>query len=256
VGLDLVREMHGILMEGVRGQERSPGEFRRVQNWIGPPGCTLGTATFVPPPPREMEGALAELEGYMLSPAGPGGYPPLVRMALVHYQFEAIHPFLDGNGRIGRLLVTMLLCAEGVLPGPLLQLSAYFERNRAAYYQGLLSVSRRGMWEAWISLFLRGVAEEARDAVERANRLMELRAGYQERARTVRAPAAILGLVDELFRSPAVTVGRAAEVMGMTVAAAQKNVDKLVRLGILREVTGRKRGRVYVAEGVVGVVEG
>src|SRR5215469_1592607 len=153
----LIRELHEILMRGAGGEHLTPGEFRRTQNWIGPPGCMLKNATFVPPPVEEMKVALSALERYIHSESN---LPPLVRMALIHYQFEAIHPFLDGNGRIGRLLITLLLCAEGLLPQPLLYLSAFFERHRSEYYRLLLEVSQRGNWLEWITFFLRGVSEQ------------------------------------------------------------------------------------------------
>jgi Fic family protein len=143
----LLREMHAVLMEGVRGAQRDPGEFRRVQNWIGPPGAEIGEATYLPPPPGEISGALGALERYVHEDTG---LPLLVDIALVHYQFEAIHPFLDGNGRIGRLLITLMLIERDLLPEPLLYLSAYFERHRGAYYDHLLAVSQRGAWEDWL----------------------------------------------------------------------------------------------------------
>jgi Fic family protein len=155
VSLRLIREMHERLMQGVRGDSMTPGEFRRSQNWIGPPGCTLLEANFVPPPVDEMKQALSDFEKYLhVSPA----LPPLVRLALIHYQYESIHPFLDGNGRIGRLLITLLLYVEGLLPQPLLYLSAFFERHRQEYYRLLLAVSQSGAWTDWIECFLRGIA--------------------------------------------------------------------------------------------------
>src|SRR5215210_6228035 len=150
----LLQEMHAVLMEGMRGQQRDPGEFRRILNWIGPPGSGLDEATYVPPPPAEIPTALTELERYV---HGDTGLLPLLDIALVHYQFEAIHPFLDGNGRIGRLLITLMLIERDLLPEPLLYLSAYFERHRGAYYDHLLAVSQKGEWEGWLLFFLRGV---------------------------------------------------------------------------------------------------
>lgn len=247
----LMREMHGILLEGVRGQEHTTGEFRRSQNWIGPPGCSLADATFVPPPPSEMCEAIDALETYLHEPST---LPPLVRLAVIHYQFEAIHPFLDGNGRIGRLMITLLLCMEGNLPGPLLYLSAYFERHRSEYYAGLLNVSCDGQWTEWITFFLRGVAEEAMDGVDRATRLLVLRERYREAFHSARSPALLLKLIDELFGAPAMTAARAAEVLRVTPSTAQRNIDKLVRSGILRETTGRKRYRVFLADEIIRVL--
>lgn len=248
----LIREMHGILMDGVRGHNMAPGELRRVQNFIGPQGCAIHEATFIPPPPNELKGALDALERYLHAR---NTLPTLVRLALIHYQFEAIHPFLDGNGRIGRLLITLLLCADGTLPGPLLYLSAYFERHRAAYYAGLLAVSQRGAWEEWVSFFLRGVTEQATDAVHRAIRLTALREDFRRRLQRTRASAHPLALADQLFAHPAMSVPHAARLLGVTHRAAQLNVSKLVAAGIVREVTGRKRNRVYVAEEIVRTVE-
>jgi cell filamentation protein, protein adenylyltransferase len=252
MSLRLIREMHAKLLEGARGQDRTPGEFRRSQNWIGPAECTLSDATFVPPPPHEMLEAMAAFENYLHAPSN---LPPLVRLALIHYQFEAIHPFLDGNGRIGRLLVTLLLCMEDALPGPILYLSAYFERHREAYYAGLLNVSRQGNWGEWIDFFLRGVAEQSLDAVQRGTRLMDLREDFRARLAKRPASAQPLRLADALFAQPALTVSQAARLLDLTPRAAQLNVDKLVAAGILREVTGRKRDRVYVAEEIRNAVE-
>src|SRR5436309_5025335 len=208
VSLRLIREMHERLMHGVRGDTMTPGEFRRSQNWIGPPGCTLADAAFVPPPVAEMTQALRDFEKYLHEPPV---LPPLVRLALIHYQFEAIHPFLDGNGRIGRLLITLLLCAEGLLPQPLLYLSAYFERHRLEYYRLLLAVSQSGGWSEWICFFLRGVAEQSNDAIRRSDRLLQLMQDYRERLQSARTSALLLQLVDRLFMTPATTVARTAE---------------------------------------------
>ncbi len=176
LSLRLIREMHAELMHGVRGEHLTPGEFRRSQNWIGPPGCTLMDAVFVPPPVEEMKASLDAFEKYLHEPTT---LPPLVRFALVHYQFEAIHPFLDGNGRIGRLLTTLLLCREGIFPQPLLYLSAYFETKQQQYYKFLLHVSLKGEWNAWIHYFLLGVSEQSQDSIARTEKLLELWTGYR-----------------------------------------------------------------------------
>lgn len=248
----LIAEMHGILMQGVRGQERTPGEFRSAQNWIGPPGCTLNEATFVPPPPEHLHDCLDQLERYLHEPSE---LPPIIRLALIHYQFEAIHPFVDGNGRIGRLLVTLMLCMEGVLPGPLLYLSAFFERHRAEYYRRLLAVSQAGEWDDWISFFLRGVTEQAVDAVERADRLVALRGRYHAMFHHARSSALLLKLIDALFDLPALTVARARTILGVTSRAAQLNIDKLTTAGVLREVTGQTRNRIWVADAIREITE-
>jgi Fic family protein len=252
VSTRFMRELHEILMRGARGEHLTPGEFRRSQNWIGPPGCLLKEATFVPPPVEEMKEALSALERYIHAEPS---LPPLVRMALIHYQFEAIHPFLDGNGRIGRLLITLLLCADGVLPQPLLYLSAFFERYRSEYYRLLLEVSQLGNWTAWIAFFLRGVAEQSVDALNRAHQLQQLSTQYRDMLRQRKASANLLQLAELLFRTPVLSPKSVAEALKLTYMAAQKNIDKLVDAGILKETTGRKRGRTYVAQQVMEILE-
>ena len=249
----LLREMHSVLMEGVRGAQRDPGEFRRIQNWIGPPGAEVGEATFVPPPPMEISGALGALERYIHEQTG---RPPLVDIALVHYQFETIHPFLDGNGRIGRLLITLLLIERDLLPEPLLYLSAYFERHRGAYYDHLLAVSQKGSWEDWLLFFLRGVATESRDAARRAGRLFELRESYRERLQREGARANMLAAVDHLFARPVTDIRDLAQVLGVTFEAARRLVNSLEEEGVLEEITGRRRNRVYAAPEVMRLLQG
>jgi len=239
-------------MDGLAGEDLTPGEFRRSQNWIGPPGCTLNQATYVPPPPEELMGTLGDLEKFWHAPSP---LPFVVRLALIHYQFEAIHPFLDGNGRIGRLLLTLLLCTEKVLPQPMLYLSAYFERHRSEYYQRLLAVSQRGEWSAWLSFFLRGVAEQSRDAVQRAEALLNLWQRYRTQLQTARASALVLRLIDDLFSRPYLTVSQAADRLGVTFRSASLNVGKLVKAGILDELPGRSYGRVFRARAIVDVLE-
>lgn len=252
LSLRLIRDLHRILMTNVRGQERTPGEFRTSQNWIGPPGALIDGATFVPPPPEEMWQALDALERY-LHAGDP--LPPLVRLAAIHYQFEAIHPFLDGNGRVGRLLVSLLLHHWQLLPQPLLYLSAFFEGHRNDYYRLLLEVSTTGRWNEWISFFAQAVADQATDALTRSSQLLDLREGYRARLQSARASALPLRLVDELFMRPAITVALAQQALGVTWRAAQLNVDKLVAAGILAEVTGHARNRVYLAGEIVSLLE-
>jgi len=252
VSLRLIREMHERLMHGVRGDTMTPGEFRRSQNWIGPPGCTLADAAFVPPPVAEMTQALSDFEKYLHEPPV---LPPLVRLALIHYQFEAIHPFLDGNGRIGRLLITLLLCVEGLLPQPLLYLSAFFEHHRQEYYRLLMAVSQSGSWTPWIAYFLRGIAEQSSDAVKRANLLLSLRQRYREKMQSARSSALLLQMVDDLFSTPALDVSGASKRLNVTPRAAQLNVDKLIKSGILKEATGRRRNRIFVAAEIIDIIE-
>jgi Fic family protein len=252
VSLRLIREAHHDLMKGVRGEEMTPGEFRQRQNWIGPPGCRLEDATYVPPPVPEMTEALDHFEKYLHARSD---FPPLIRLGLIHYAFEAIHPFLDGNGRIGRLLLTLLLCSEKLLPEPLLYLSAYFERHRRQYYDLLLAVSQHGAWDEWIAFFLRGVAEQSRDAIRRASRLMDLWGEYRKKVQGVRSSAVSLRLVDELFSYPAITIPLASKHLRVTYASAQLNVEKLVRSQILRETTGRRRNRIFIAPEIIRIIE-
>lgn len=247
----LILELHAKLMEGVRGQERTPGEFRRSQNWIGPEGCTLREATYVPPPPEELHACLDALERFIHERAGA---PALVRVALIHYQFEAIHPFLDGNGRVGRLLITLLLMVEGRLPGPLLYLSAFFERRRQDYYRHLLAVSQTESWTGWVSFVLEGVREQAADAVERSKRLFDLRDQYRVTVMKLRSAALLLRMVDQLFEHPATNVESAQVRLSVSQSAALKSVKRLVDADILEEVTGRQRGRVWVAKGIREIV--
>jgi len=252
LSLRLIREMHRRLMTGVRGQELTPGEFRLDQNWIGTAGCPVDEAIYVPPPPERLPEALDAFEKYLHRP---DDLPPLVRLAAIHYQFEAIHPFRDGNGRIGRLLIALLLCADDLLSSPLLYLSAYFERRRQEYYDRLLGVSQHGQWTEWLVFFLRGVAEQAADTIARASRLQALRDGLYARCQTARSSALLLKLVDNLFSYPATTIADATRLLGVTPAAAQHNVNRLIELGILREGTGQRRNRVFLADEIIRAID-
>jgi Fic family protein len=249
--VSLIKELHQNLMRGVRGEEALPGAFRREQVFIGS-SHRIEEARYVPPPPTEVERLMSGLEHYL---AQRSDLPPLVRTAMVHYHFEAIHPFRDGNGRVGRLLMTLMLFSDGLLPAPMLYLSAFLERNRAEYYTLLLEVSTKGAWNAWIEFVLRAVIEEAADAVRRIGRLIELRARYYETIQRTRAQAGSLKLIDTLFADPLVTARRAATALNLTVAATQAHIDRLVDAGILREITGGKRNRVYMADGIMGLLE-
>jgi Fic family protein len=252
LSLRLIRELHERLITGVRGEYQTPGEFRRSQNWIGPPGCTLNDATYVPPPPVDMLAALDALEKFLYTDSS---LPPLIRLGLIHYQFEAIHPFLDGNGRVGRLLLTLLLCAWELLPQPLLYLSAYFEAHRQEYYTFLLAVSQQGDWESWLRFFLQGVAEQSGDAVRRAGRLQALREQYRGRFQSARTAARLLQVVDLLFARPVVGVTQVAQALDISFQAAARHVDTLVAESILREITGQARGRLYRADAILRAIE-
>jgi Fic family protein len=248
VSLRLIREIHAILMEGVRGAHLTPGVFRRSQNWIGPPGSTIESATFVPPPVDEMHQALDAFEEFIHVPSG---IPPLVRASLVHYQFESIHPFLDGNGRLGRLLMTLLLIEWGLISQPLLNLSAFFETHRLDYYDRLLAVSRQGAWDNWLTFFLRGVSSQSLDAINKIERLGQLRTVYQERLSAERASAKLSDSLDVIFDRPILNIRQLEVALNVPYRTAQRYIDKLVEIGILREVTGQARNRLYQSDGIL-----
>ncbi|MGA2490669.1 MAG: Fic family protein, partial [Anaerolineales bacterium] len=252
VSLRLIREVHAKLMEGVRGDVWTPGEFRCTQNWIGPAGSTLETAPYVPPPLDEMLASLGALENFIHEPSE---LPPLLRLGLIHYQFEAIHPFLDGNGRVGRLLIALLLSAWELLPQPLLYLSAYFESNRAEYYNLLLSVSQRAAWQEWLIFFLEGVRVQSQDAVKKISLLQSLRAEYQAQIQSRRAPARLLRVVDLLFAGPVLTTRQVEKELRIPFAGAQRLIDQLIQIGILCEVTGGKRNRIYRSDQIFAILE-
>jgi Fic family protein len=252
LSLRLLREIHGKLLEGVRGERHAPGEFRRSQNWIGPVGSTPSNAPFVPPPPAEMIECLDAFEKWLHEESN---FPPLIRIALVHYQFEAIHPFLDGNGRIGRLLIIFLMCLWGLLSEPLLYLSAYFDARRDEYLARLLAVSQHGDWEGWIGFFLEGVLVQARDAQQRAWRLQDLRESYRQRLQSERAASRLLQVADLLFARPIISIPVLAQEMGVSFVAGRRYVDRLVQTGLLRETTGKARNRVFVADEILRVIQ-
>ncbi len=251
VSLRLIRELHGILLEGVRGEQFQAGEFRQGQNFIGPPGSSLATATYVPPPPKEMMEALQHLELYINEASN---LPPLIRLGLIHYQFEAIHPFPDGNGRLGRLLVSILLCAWNLLPQPLLYLSAFFETNRPDYYANLRGVSEKGNWNSWLSFFLNGVSSQSIDAADRVKRINDLRENYRQRFQQGRSAARLLQVVDLLFARPLISVRTVEEELALPYPTAERYIDELVKQGIL-ESSGKARNRVFVARDILNAVE-
>jgi Fic family protein len=252
ISLRLIREFHEKLMQGVRGGNLTPGEFRRAQNWIGPAGSTIMTATYVPPPINEMNQALSDLEKFIHEGAD---VPVLVRAAMIHYQFEAIHPFLDGNGRVGRMLVALLFTEWNILPQPLLNLSVYFECYRQEYYDHLLAVSQRGDWEAWLRFFLRGVSAQARDSLVRMERLESIRSKYQPLVESAKNSERMAGVVDFLFGRPIFNAKQLADSMKMPFKTARQYIEKLVKAGILREVTGNARNQIYRADEIYGALD-
>ena len=239
----LVREIHERLLSGVRGQERTPGELRTTQNWIGPAGCLLNEATFVPPPPAEVPQAMGALETYLHdnTPA------PLVQIGLAHAQFETIHPFLDGNGRMGRLLIAFYLCERQLLQKPVLYISHYFKRHRQRYYELLQAVRDSGDWESWLAFFLEAVGEVAEEATTTARRIVALRERHRQLIvdRFGRVAANGLRVLESLYLRPLITVNGVAELTGVTFAAASQLVKRLVEHGLLREVTGQARNRRF-----------
>ncbi len=254
LSIRLIREIHGILMQGVRGDLMTPGEVRRSQNWIGRPGATLDNARHVPPPVDEMHECLSALERYIHADSE---LPPLLRIGMIHYQFEAIHPFLDGNGRVGRLLVTFLLVAWELLSQPLLYLSNFIESNRQEYYDRLLGVSQKGEWEAWLLFFLDGVHSQAQDASQSIAHLQELRLSYHEEFKQERSRIKLERMVDYLIGAPITSISQAQENLDIgSFTTIQRHIQKLESYGIVREVTGKGRNRIYRAEQILEILEG
>lgn len=253
VSVRLIREIHERLLEGVRGGQLTPGELRRSQNWIGPGGCSLSEATFVPPPPDEVPRALSDLERFLHEQRG---IPALIAIGLAHCQFETIHPFLDGNGRVGRLLIAFLLTERRILHKPVLYLSHYFKKHRQEYYERLQAVRDNGDWEEWLSFFLRGVAEVSRQATETARRILILREEHRGLITSNLGRGAGNGhkVLESLFDRPIVSVTQVREVTGTTYPAANNLVSRLVELDILREITGNARNRRYRYEPYIQLI--
>jgi len=247
VSVRLIREIHERLLKGVRGSRLTPGELRRSQNWIGPGGCTLNEATFVPPPPDVVPQALSDLERFLHEK---DDLPVLVKVGLAHAQFETIHPFLDGNGRVGRLLITFLLCERGVLHKPVLYLSHYFKRYRQQYYDRLQAVRDAGDWERWLGFFLRGVIDVSAQAAETARRIQALRERRREQITQAFGRAAGNGLkvLEQLFRTPIINVKKVQTITKTEFPAANQLVQRLVHLGVLKEITGQARNRQFLFE--------
>jgi Fic family protein len=252
ISLRLIRELHEKLMQGVRDGNLTPGEFRRTQNWIGPAGSTIMTATYVPPPVDEMNQALSDLEKFIHTSTN---VPVLARAAMIHYQFEAIHPFLDGNGRVGRLLMALLLTKWNILPQPLLNLSVYFERYRQEYYNHLLSVSQNGNWEAWLRFFLRGVSAQSKDSITRMERLGAIRSKYQPLVEAEKNSERMAVVVDFLFGRPIFNAKQLAEGLNMPFKTSRQYIEKLVQAGILREITGYARNQIYHADEIFNALD-
>ena len=244
VSLRLIREIHEVLLTDVRGSERNPGEFRRSQNWIGASGCSLKDATYVPPPPHEMMQALDNLEKFLHSPEP---MPTLIKVGIAHAQFETIHPFLDGNGRTGRLLITFLLCEQNILQRPLLYISYFFKRYRSEYYDRLQAIRDSGNWEGWLKFFLRGVYEVAQEATVTARKIVSLKEEHRQLLleKMGQRSGKALALLDSLYFKPIFKVEHAQEVTGLSYPNANTLIKDLCDIGILKEITGQKRNRAF-----------
>ncbi len=244
LSLRLVKELHSHLMDKVRGgtPDKTPGEFRRSQNWIG--GYNLNDATYVPPPPEQLLNTLDDWEKFLHER---DALPLLIQCAMMHYQFEAIHPFLDGNGRVGRLLITLFLCERKALPYPLLYLSAYFEKYRKEYYSRLLAVGQDSDWDGWLKFFLHGVIVQSEHAITSAKLIIDQREQYRQMLQNERASAVLLRLLDFIFTNPYLSIAQVAKHFNVSFPTAQRAVNQLQKLKILEEITGKKRHRFYVA---------
>lgn len=244
VSLRLLREIHEKLMQGVRGQYATPGEFRTSQNWIGPQGATLNDATFVPPPPKDLLNLLGTFEQFLHAK---NNIPLLLRLGLAHAHFETLHPFLDGNGRTGRLLVTFLLCEQGALTKPVLYLSHYLKRHRNRYYELLQAVRDTGDWESWLKFFLSGVCEVANEAVETSRKIVQMREAHRQTLIDTlgRGTANGLKMLESLYQRPIFTVATVASFLSISTQAANALTDRLMERGLVTEFTGNKRNRVF-----------
>ena len=250
ISLRLVNQLHERLLRGVRGRGKQPGVLRNEQVWIGSEGTSIGEARFVPPPPSYVRDLMLDWEHFVNET---GNLPPLIQCALMHYQFEAIHPYLDSNGRVGRLLIVLFLCAKQVLSTPLLYLSVYFESNRDQYYEQLLNMSATGNWGPWLDYFLRGVTEQSIDALRRVRRLRELQERYRQMLQVKRGSGNTLRLAEELFASPYLTTPKAADTLGITQAGARRILERLVNHGVLQEVEGTWP-RLFFAEEIMDAI--
>lgn len=244
VSVRLIREIHERLMKGVRGAHARPGDLRTTQNWIGPHGCTLQEATFVPPPPQDVPDALAALERFIHSE---DPMPLLIRIGLAHAQFETIHPFLDGNGRVGRLLITFLLCERRILQTPVLYISHYFKRYREEYYRQLQDTRDLGDWEQWLKFFLRGINEVSKEATDTARRIVELRENHRSLVTTKFGRVAGNGLtvLERLYERPLIAINDIVELTGVSFTSASKLMKRLADEGLVREITGQTRNRLF-----------
>jgi Fic family protein len=253
LSLRIIKEIHGVLLSKVRGGQKDPGEFRKHQNWIGPAGCTLAEASFVPPPPQELLRILGEFELFLHDETP---MPPHIKFGLAHAQFETIHPFLDGNGRVGRLLITFLLCEKRILQKPLLYLSWFFKKHRTEYYERLQAVRDRGDWEGWLKFFLKGVEQVATEATQNAARIVTMREEHRRRIVEKMGDRSgnSLKLLERLYWGPIVTVKKVMEISGLTYANANHLTAGFLELGLLTELTGQRRNRKFAYSSYLAIV--
>ena len=250
LSLRLIKEIHQYLMQGVRGAHATPGEFRHSQNWLGIPGCTLNTAKFVPPPPSYLMNCLGELEKFLHNRQ----LPPLIHTALCHYQFEAIHPFLDGNGRIGRLLIILLLIEQKMLPSPFLYISAFFEATRDEYYKQLYNISSQGTWHEWLIYFLNGIAIQSEDVLSRAERINKLLNIWETKVAS-NASQIPIKIVKHFAVNPYLTTKKIAEELNIAYSTAQRSMQKLEAANIIKQVNRSMRDKVYCATEILAILE-
>ena len=251
IDLGLIKEMHKILMKGVRGKDKFPGEYRGIQNWIGPRNCSVQEAIFVPPGPEDVTPSMNDLITYLNTD---DGMPLLIKCALIHYQFETIPPFCDGNGRIGRALITLYLCKKNKISEPLLYASDYFEKHRREYYEILLTTNKTGKFEDWLKFFLEAIKVQSEDALERTIKIQKLRGEYQRKTKNHKQASNLLNVIDTLFLNPFIKTNQIAKELNVTYPTAKKAVDNLVKLEILRPLKKIERNKLFVAHEILNII--
>lgn len=252
ISLELIKEMHKILMKGVRGKDKFPGEYRNIQNWIGPRNCTVQEATFVPPGPEDVSILMNDLVAYLNTD---DGMPLLIKCALMHYQFETVHPFCDGNGRIGRALITLYLCKKKLIIKPLLYLSGFFEANKREYSSLLLKTNKEGSFEEWVDFFLEAVSVQADDALNRAAKIQKLREEYRQKTQDQYQTSSLARLIDELFMNPYITITKAEKLLKVTYPTAKRLIEILMDLEILTSASKQERNKMFVAHEILRIIE-
>jgi len=245
ITLEMIKRAHSQLMHEVRGYDKKPGEFRTIQNWIVQYGETAKNSTYTPPPPDYLDELLKNFEEFLNNP--PDNMPVLIQCAIMHYQFEAIHPFEDGNGRIGRVLISLLLAEKNILPLPLLYLSEYFQKNISNYYTGLLAISQKSKWREWIKFFLQAITEQADITIHNVHALRELRNTYQEKLKKIHASGSVLLLLDHLVENPYITIPRAQKFLSVAYPSAKNAVQTLMKVGVLEEIPMYYKSKVFRA---------